>query len=79
MFIPSYIEAHRTGKLAESIGKAYKILENCRLCPRECGINRLKDEKGICRTGRLAGSQAAILISEKRTRWWGRAGQGPYL
>ena len=54
MFIPSYIEAHRTGKLADSIGKAYKILENCRLCPRKCGINRLKDEKGICRTGRLA-------------------------
>lgn len=54
MFIPSYIEAHRTGKLADSIGKAYKILENCRLCPRECEINRLKDEKGICRTGRLA-------------------------
>ena len=54
MFIPSYIEAYRTGKLADSIGKAYKILENCRLCPRKCGINRLKDEKGICRTGRLA-------------------------
>ena len=54
MFIPSYIEAHRTGKLADSIGKAYKILENCRLCPRECEVNRLKDERGICRTGRLA-------------------------
>ncbi len=54
MFIPSYIEAHRTGKLDESIGKAYKILENCRLCPRACEVNRLKNEKGFCRTGRLA-------------------------
>ena len=54
MFIPAYIEAHRTGKLADSIKKAYKILENCRLCPRECEVNRLEDEKGICRTGRLA-------------------------
>jgi len=54
MFIPSYIDAHRTGKLADSIGKADKILEYCRLCPRECEVNRLKDEKGICRTGRLA-------------------------
>ncbi len=54
MFIPSYIEAHRTGKLAESIKKAYKILENCRLCPRECEVNRLEDEKGICRTSRSA-------------------------
>lgn len=54
MFIPAYIEAHRAGKLADSIKKAYKILENCRLCPRECEVNRLEDEKGICRTGRLA-------------------------
>ena len=54
MFIPSYLEAHRTGKLAERIKKAYKILENCRLCPRECKVNRLENEKGLCRTGRSA-------------------------
>ena len=51
MHMPSYLEAYRTGRLAESIRKAYKILENCLLCPRECQVNRLKDEKGICRTG----------------------------
>lgn len=54
MFIPSYIGTYRTGKLADSMGKAYKIIENCRLCPRECEVNRLNDEKGVCRTGRLA-------------------------
>ncbi|MEW6213660.1 MAG: radical SAM protein [Nitrospirota bacterium] len=54
MFIPSYIGTHRSGDLAERIKKAYKILENCRLCPRECEVNRLKNEKGICRTGRSA-------------------------
>lgn len=54
MFVPSYVEAHRTGKLTENAKKAFKILENCRLCPRECEVNRLENEKGICRTGRLA-------------------------
>jgi putative pyruvate formate lyase activating enzyme len=54
MFIPSYIEAHRSGKLANSIDKASRILENCRLCPRECEVNRVEDEKGICRTGKSA-------------------------
>lgn len=54
MFIPSYIEAYRTGKLSDSIRNAYKMLENCRLCPRECEVNRLEDERGICRTGRFA-------------------------
>jgi putative pyruvate formate lyase activating enzyme len=54
MFTPSYIKAHRTGRLAESIEKANKILENCCLCPRRCEVNRLKGEKGNCRTGRAA-------------------------
>ncbi len=26
-------------------------LENCRLCPRQCGVNRLKGERGYCRAG----------------------------
>ena len=54
MFTPSYIEAHQTGRLADSIKESYKILENCRLCPRRCEVNRLEGEKGICRTGRSA-------------------------
>jgi putative pyruvate formate lyase activating enzyme len=24
------------------------LLENCRICPRRCGVNRLKGEKGFC-------------------------------
>ncbi len=54
MFTPSYIEAHRTGRLAGRIEKANEILKNCRLCPRGCEVNRLENEKGICRTGRAA-------------------------
>ena len=30
------------------------LLEACRLCPRACGVNRLKGETGYCRTGRHA-------------------------
>lgn len=54
MFTPSYIETHRTGKLAERIKELFRILENCCLCPRQCEVNRLDDERGICKTGRLA-------------------------
>lgn len=28
-----------------------KDLKNCRLCPWECGVNRLEGERGICRVG----------------------------
>ena len=29
---------------------AWEILRHCTLCPHECGVNRLKGEKGRCRT-----------------------------
>ena len=29
-------------------------LSACRLCPRECGVNRLEGERGFCGAGRLA-------------------------
>lgn len=48
-----YIKTYKSGLLEEKIEKAYKILKNCTLCPRECKVNRLEGEKGICRTGRL--------------------------
>jgi len=53
LFKPSYIETHRTGKLADRIKELFHILENCNLCPRQCEVNRLEDERGICKTGRL--------------------------
>ncbi len=52
--MPSYVDTYQSGRLANSIKKGYEILENCRLCPRNCEVNRLKGEKGICRTGSSA-------------------------
>ena len=31
----------------------FKILEKCEICPRKCRVNRLKDEKGFCKLGKL--------------------------
>ena len=52
--LPSYIEAARTGVLQERAEQAVAALAECRLCPRECGANRLEDKRGVCRTGRRA-------------------------
>ncbi len=39
-------------ELDERIEAAYALLESCRVCPRECGVNRLNDERqGFCRSG----------------------------
>jgi putative pyruvate formate lyase activating enzyme len=49
---PSYLRLHKSGELDERIGKLYRILESCELCPRKCKANRLKGERGICRSGK---------------------------
>ena len=39
-------------ELEHRIEQAYQLLESCRVCPRECGVNRLKDDRlGFCRSG----------------------------
>ena len=41
-------------KIRERAEQAIARLESCDLCPRTCGVNRLENEIGFCRTGRQA-------------------------
>ncbi len=52
-FEPAYIKAYEQGLLEKKAKKSIQILEECRLCPRNCGVNRLKGEKGFCQAGFL--------------------------
>ena len=54
MLEPLYLQLHREGDLAKRVEEAVSLLGECRLCPRECKVDRLNDEKGYCRTGRRA-------------------------
>lgn len=47
-WIPAYMKLERQGKFQERVEEVYAILEKCELCPRKCGVNRAKDEKGFC-------------------------------
>ena len=49
-----YLRLHEQGKLAERIAAARQMLSPCRVCPRQCKVDRVSDEKGICRTGARA-------------------------
>jgi putative pyruvate formate lyase activating enzyme len=53
-FEPSYLHLYSEGLLKERTQKAFALLECCRLCPRTCGVDRLKGELGFCETGREA-------------------------
>jgi putative pyruvate formate lyase activating enzyme len=48
-WIPAYDLLEREGQLAQRIEQAYSIFENCRCCPRQCGVNRRKGGRGFCR------------------------------
>ena len=51
--VPGYLQLP-SGLLAERAEAALTHLERCRVCPRDCDINRLEDEFAVCKTGRHA-------------------------
>jgi len=52
-FIPSYIELLNNGELYKRAEKAYANLTSCTSCPRDCKVNRIDNELGICTSGHL--------------------------
>ncbi|MGB8658073.1 MAG: radical SAM protein [Candidatus Zixiibacteriota bacterium] len=48
---PGYLKLHQSGELSRRIEALWKKLESCDICPHQCRVNRLQDQKGICRTG----------------------------
>jgi putative pyruvate formate lyase activating enzyme len=51
--LPKFLKLHRTGALAERVERLERLLENCTVCPKDCGNNRLNDEIAACYSGRL--------------------------
>ncbi len=76
MFEAAYRALRRTGELQRRVEAAYALLESCRVCPRECGVNRLRDERGACRTGRDAVVCSAHPHFGEESPLVGRGGSG---
>ena len=53
-FQPAYITTFENGLLDKKIQIAEKLLTPCVLCPRQCRVDRISGETGICNTGRFA-------------------------
>lgn len=41
---PVAMKTHREGRLRQKVTDALRELESCKACPRNCGINRLKNQ-----------------------------------
>ncbi len=53
-FEPKVVRAARAGVLDERVARAREALRACRLCPRDCGVDRLAGAVATCLTGRYA-------------------------
>jgi len=74
---PANVELHRGGELGRRARGALGLLGRpCRVCPRECSVDRLADERGLCRTGRRAvvASHFPHFGEENCLRGWRRSG-----
>ncbi len=64
---PGFLDLERKGLLSERVEKLYAIYEECRLCPRNCRVNRAKGETGVCQaTTRIKISSAFPHFGEER-------------
>ena len=54
MYRPRYISLYQSGELLLRTNRAREMLQNCRVCPRNCEVDRLEGELGVCNTGELA-------------------------
>jgi putative pyruvate formate lyase activating enzyme len=53
MAFPSYLELLKSGELERRVEWLMMGLASCRICPRDCGNNRLRDEPAACYSGLL--------------------------
>ncbi|MGD2063110.1 MAG: radical SAM protein, partial [Nitrospirota bacterium] len=50
-FLPAYLSLHQTGELFERVDQAEAMLTECRVCPRECRVDRAAGVLGKCKVG----------------------------
>jgi len=75
-FEAAYLSLHRSGELLRRAKQALEDLASCRVCPRECGVDRLADETAVCKVGRYAQVNSAFphLGEEDPLRGWRGSG-----
>jgi putative pyruvate formate lyase activating enzyme len=75
-FEPAYLSLLRDGRLSQRVETARRALEACRVCPRECGVDRLEGRTGTCGIGRQAVVSSAFPHLGEEDCLRGRRGSG---
>lgn len=48
---PGYLRLVQSGEIEERVAALAGMYAECRLCPHECGVDRTRGGKGVCRSG----------------------------
>lgn len=75
-FVPAYVRAFEQGILQQRAAEATDSLRSCKVCPRDCEIDRLNNKIGVCKSGRLARVASAFphFGEEDCLRGWNGSG-----
>ena len=75
-FVAAYVKAFAAGVLQERAAQAVESLRSCRVCPRDCQVDRFNNKLGVCKSGRQARVASAFphLGEEDCLRGWRGSG-----
>lgn len=73
---PAYLQAEKEGVLKERVEALMAYYESCHLCPRNCRVNRLKGETGVCRASAKVKVSSAFPHFGEEAPLVGRGGSG---
>ncbi len=76
-FTPVYLKTYEEGKIKEKVERALSLLDKpCKVCPRNCKVKRISNEKGVCKIGRysVVSSFFAHMGEEDVLRGWNGSG-----
>ncbi len=72
----NYLDLFQSGELLRRVREAYQRLAACDLCPHDCGVNRIKGERGVCGAGLLPGIASANIHKGEEPPISGTRGSG---
>jgi putative pyruvate formate lyase activating enzyme len=74
--VPAYVRAFENRVLQQRSEQAIESLRSCKVCPRDCEIDRLNNKIGVCKSGRLARVASAFphFGEEDCLRGWNGSG-----
>jgi len=72
----NYQALYQSGELLRRIREAYRRLAACDLCPHDCGVNRVKGERGLCGAGFLPKIASANIHKGEEPPISGNKGSG---